>query len=174
LILKETRLDRSVRVLIVEDYAPFRHFLCSRLEDLPGLQLIGEVADGLEAVRIAQELGPDLILLDVGLPGINGIQAARQMRQLSPAPKILFVSEHRTKEIAQEALRSGADGYVLKSDAANELLPAVESVLQGKLFVSTSLAGRVLGKALETRNAHGTQNQGLVRQHEVGFCSDDR
>jgi DNA-binding NarL/FixJ family response regulator len=165
-------LERSVSVLIVDDYAPFRQFLRSKLESLPYLQIIGEASDGLEAVRKARELHPDLILLDIGLPGPNGIQAARQMRELSPAPKILFVSENRSKEIAQEALRSGAHGYVLKSDAANELLPAVKSVIRGMPFVSASLAGRVVVNP-ETRAEDGRRRKVMARQHEVGFYSDE-
>ena len=166
-------MERSVRVLIVDDYAPFRHFLCSRLESLPGLQPIGEAADGQEAVRKAEELRPDLILLDIGLPGLNGIQVARQMNELSPAPKILFVSENRSKEIAQEALRTGAGGYVVKSDAANELLPAVESILRGIPFVSASLSGRILVNPMKPCTCNWRRSQKMPRQHEVGFYPDD-
>jgi DNA-binding NarL/FixJ family response regulator len=151
-------LERSVRVLIVDDYAPFRHFLCARLEGLPLLQLVGEAADGIEAVRKAQDLLPDLVLMDIGLTGLNGIQAARKIRELLPATKILFVSENRSKEIAQEALRSGADGYVVKSDAANELLPAVESALQGIPFISASLSDRLELHSADTSPLTLTKN----------------
>jgi DNA-binding NarL/FixJ family response regulator len=122
---------------------PFVIFCVRGLRGLPLLRLIGEAADGIEAVRKAQELLPDLVLMDIGLSGLNGIQAARKIRELIPAAKILFVSENRSKEIAQEALRSGADGYVVKSDAANELLPAVDSVLRGIPFISASLSDRL-------------------------------
>ena len=90
---------------MVDDYAPFRHFVRSTLRNLPGLQVIAEVSDGLEAVQQAQQLQPDLILLDIGLPNLNGIEAARQILELSPASKILFVSENRSWDIAGEALR---------------------------------------------------------------------
>ena len=110
----------------------------------PKLQVIGEVSDGLEAVQKAEELQPDLILLDIGLPTLNGIEAARQIRKVSPGSKILFVSENRSVDIAEEALSTGAGGYVVKSDAAGELLPAVKAVLEGKRFVSASLAGHFL------------------------------
>jgi DNA-binding NarL/FixJ family response regulator len=103
--------------------------------------VIGEVADGLEAVQKAQELQPDLILLDIGLPTLNGIEAAKRIQQVSPRSKILFVSENRYPDIAEEALSTGAGRYVLKSDAASELLPAVKGVLEGKRFVSARLAG---------------------------------
>jgi DNA-binding NarL/FixJ family response regulator len=109
-----------------------------------GLQVIGEASDGLEAVQRAQELRPDLILLDIGLPTLNGIEAARRIREVSPASKILFVSENRSAGIAEEALSTGAGGYVLKSDAAGELLPATKAVLEGKRLISASLAGRFL------------------------------
>ena len=110
------------------------------LQQLPELKVIGEAADGMEAVQKAEELHPDLILLDVGLPVLNGLEAARRILKLSPRSRILFLSGNMSRDIAEEALRLGAAGYVVKSDAASELLPAVESVLEGKRFISTSLA----------------------------------
>src|ERR1700746_1045842 len=106
----------SIRVLVVEDYPDFRRFIISALQSRAELQVICEVADGAEAVRKARELQPELILLDIGLPSLNGIEAARQIRKLSPNSKILFVSENRYSEIVEEALRLGALGYVVKSD----------------------------------------------------------
>jgi len=130
-----------VRVLLVEDFEPFRRFVVSILQKQPDLQIICEVSDGLEAVQKAEELQPDLVLLDIGLPNLNGIEAARRICKVSPKSKILFLSENRSLDIAEEALRVGAGGYVVKSDTAGELLPAVEAVLNGKRFVSASLAG---------------------------------
>ena len=133
-----------VRVLVVDDYEPWHGFVSTTFQRQPELKIIGRVSDGLEAVQKAQELQPELILLDIGLPTLNGIEAARRIRAVSPASKILFVSENRSVDVAQEALSTGADGYVDKSAAASELLPAVEAVLQGKKFVSASLAGHFL------------------------------
>ncbi|MFZ1006200.1 MAG: response regulator transcription factor [Candidatus Sulfotelmatobacter sp.] len=133
---------RSIRVLVVEDFEPFRRFVASLLQKQPELQIICEVSDGLESVQKAEELQPDLVLLDIGLPHLNGIEAARRICAVSPKSKILFLSENRSSDIAEEALRTGAGGYVVKSDAAGELLPAVESVLKGKLFISTSCRNR--------------------------------
>jgi DNA-binding NarL/FixJ family response regulator len=127
----------SVRVLVVEDFEPFRRFLCSMMEDGSQLQVICEVSDGLEAVQKAQELRPDLILLDIGLPGLNGIEAARQIRKLVPQSKILFVSQESSADVIEEALSLGAVGYVVKAHAGSELLVAMEAVREGKQFVSS-------------------------------------
>jgi DNA-binding NarL/FixJ family response regulator len=132
---------------LVEDYEPWRYFLVSALREQPELEVVGEASDSLEAVRKSQELKPDLILLDIGLPTLNGIEAARQMRLQDTRPKILFVSENRSPDIAEEALSSGGSGYLVKSDAARELFPAIMAVLQGKQFVSASLGDHVLAPA---------------------------
>jgi DNA-binding NarL/FixJ family response regulator len=97
----------SVRVLVVEDHASFLRFICSTLETRPELQVIGIVSDGLEAVQKAKELQPDLILLDIGLPTLNGIEAARRIAKLSPESKILFVSQESSADIVREALNVG-------------------------------------------------------------------
>jgi DNA-binding NarL/FixJ family response regulator len=114
------------------------------LQKQPELQIIGAVFDGLEAVQQAQELHPDLILLDIGLPTINGIEAARRIRESAPQSKILFVSENRSPNIAEEGLGTGAGGFLVKADAGSELLPAIKAVLDGKRFISASLASHFL------------------------------
>ena len=111
----------SVRVLVVDDYEPFRRFICSTLRKRPALQIVGETSDGLEAVHKAEELQPDLIVLDIGLPTLNGIEAARRIRKLSPESKILFMSQESSADVVQEALALGALGYVVKAHAGSEL-----------------------------------------------------
>ena len=140
----------SLRVLVVDDYEPFRRFVCSMLGERPELQIGGEVSDGLEAVQKAEELRPDLILLDIGMPTLNGIEAARRIRKLSPESKILFVSQESSADIVQEAFRLGALGYVAKTDAGSELLTAVNAVLRGETFASSGLAERKLTRALSS------------------------
>jgi DNA-binding NarL/FixJ family response regulator len=142
--------NSSIRVLVVEDYESWRNYISTTVGKQQGLQVIGEVSDGLEAVQSAEELQPDLILLDIGLPTMNGIEAARRIREVSPASKILFVSENRSLDIAEEALSTGAGGYVVKSDAGSELLLAVQAVLEGRRFISASLAGHFLVAATLT------------------------
>jgi DNA-binding NarL/FixJ family response regulator len=130
-----------VRLFIVDDYEPFRKFVRSTLGRRPGLQVIGEASDGLEALRKAEELQPDLIVLDIGLPTLNGMEVARRLRKLCPECKILFLSQGSSADVAQEAFRLGAMGYVVKAYAGNELLPAVEAVCEGRQFVSKGLSG---------------------------------
>lgn len=126
---------RHFRTLVVDDVDDFRHFVCSTLEQATECEVVGEASDGLEAVLQAQQLQPDLILLDIGLPSLNGIAAARQIRKVSPNSKILFFTQNCSREIAHGALKTGATGYLLKSDAT-DLACAVETVLRGEQFVS--------------------------------------
>ena len=132
-------MPSSIRVLVVDDFEPFRRFVCSKLESRPDLQVIGEASDGLEAVEKAQALKPDLILLDIGLPSLNGIEAAHRISRLIPTTTILFVSQISDADVVQEALSNGAKGYVWKQDAGKDLLPAVEAALRGAHFVSSGI-----------------------------------
>lgn len=131
----------SVRVFVVDDFEAFRRLLCSILEKMPELQVICQASDGLEAVQRAEELQPDLILLDIGLPTLNGIEAARQIRRLSPESKIIFLTQESSTDVVQEGLNLGARGYVSKTRAALDLVAAVEAVLDGRRFVSAGLSG---------------------------------
>ena len=130
---------RPIKILVVDDFERFRQFVCSTLQQRTEFQVVGQASDGLEAVQKAEELQPDLILLDIGLPKLNGIKAGSRIRELSPGSKILFISQDSSADVVEEALRLGAQGYLHKSDAGGELLLAVETVLQGKQFVSSSL-----------------------------------
>jgi DNA-binding NarL/FixJ family response regulator len=126
-----------VSVLVVEDFLPFRRFVLSTLASMSDLEVIGETSNGSEAVQKAVELQPDLILLDIGLQGLSGIDAARQIRALVPRSNIIFLTQESSADVIQEALSLGAHGYVVKTKAASELLNAVEAVLLGKMFVSS-------------------------------------
>lgn len=124
---------------MVDDYEPFLRFICSVLGDEAGLQIVGEVSDGWEAVRRAEQLKPDLILLDIGLPNLNGFEVARRVRELTPDAKIIFISQESCPEIIRAALDLGAWGYVVKAQAGVDLLRAVEAVLLGKRFISSPI-----------------------------------
>ena len=131
----------TFRILLVDDFEPWRSFVASLLRQNPEWQIICEVSDGLEAIQKAKEFQPDLIVLDIGLPKLNGIEAASSIRNVAPESKILFLSATHSSDIAAAALSAGGHGYVVKSDGASELLMAVEAVLQSKCFVSSTFRG---------------------------------
>jgi DNA-binding NarL/FixJ family response regulator len=125
-----------IRVLVVEDYEPMRQFVRARLQKRCDLQVVGEASDGLEAVQKAMELKPDLVLMDIGLPYLNGIEAARQIRELVPDAKIIFLTLESADDVVEEAFSLGALGYVFKISAGIDLLSAIEAVVLGRQFVS--------------------------------------
>jgi DNA-binding NarL/FixJ family response regulator len=137
-------LNRSIRAFLVDDFSPFRDLLRTTLQQIPGFEIVGEASDGIEAVQKIRELNPNLILLDVGLPNLSGIEVARQVQNVSAHPIILFVSQICDWDIIEHAFLYGASGYVVKSDAAAEFLSAVESVRRGIDFISTTAVRHIL------------------------------
>ena len=131
-----------IRVLLVDDHEIARKSIRSVLSTGANLVVIGETVDGEEAVKKAEELHPAIILLDITLPGISGIQAARKIRVVSPTSRIIFLSQHDSIQTAKDALSVGAYGYVVKSDAGRDLLRAIEAVDEGRTFVSRTLVAR--------------------------------
>jgi DNA-binding NarL/FixJ family response regulator len=157
----------TTRVLIVDDHGSWRRFLLTALQADSRLQVIGEASDGLEAVQKAEALRPDLIVLDIGLPTLNGIEAARRIRSVSPHSRILFFSEQRAPDIAEAALATGASGYVVKSDADSDLLPALDAIMQGASFISSRFAGHAFASSGVVGASSSTY------RHEVLFTSDE-
>lgn len=163
---------------MVDDYEPWRRFVSSTLQKTPELQVISEASDGIGAVEKAEELQPDLILLDIGLPELNGIEAARRIRSVSPESKIIFITENRAPEIASEALRTGGSGYLVKSAAGCELFNAINAVLEGRRFVTNGLAGLLEMDEHIPSHSHdqniGSRHNGQIKvRHEVEFYADD-
>jgi DNA-binding NarL/FixJ family response regulator len=163
IISAEGRLS-TVRIFVVDDYKDWRKQVRVLLQERPDLQVIFEASDGSEAVQMAAELKPDLILLDIGLLKLNGIEAARRIRQLSPNTKIVFLSMDNSLDIVQVALSTGAQGYVFKPRAQSDLLPAIDAALRGIQFVSSTLRGHKLTDTPGHKAPH---------RHEVQFYSDD-
>jgi len=166
---------------VVEDSEPFRKFICSTLGEKPELQIVAEVTDGLQAVQKAEELQPDIIVLDIGLPSLNGIEAARRIRRLVPQSKILFVSQESSADVVRGALGTGAHGYVLKTDAGRELVEGVNAVLRGEQFVGRRFSRRdfvegsdEVASGANNSFASSRRNLDIDRRHEAGFYSDDR
>ena len=146
------------------------------------MQTIVEASDGQEAIELAQALQPGLILLDIGLPKLNGIEAARRIRELSPRSKIIFLSQESSVDVVQAAFNAGASGYVVKVDAGSELLTAVHGVLRGEKFAGNRFAGHDFTGASDVRVSDGDpsisnfvspQQKVEIRCHEAGFYSED-
>ncbi len=132
-----------IRLVVVDDHEIARRGIRSVLAEEPGIEVVGEVGSGEDAIDTVRELHPDVVLLDISLPGMSGIEAANSIRQISPQSRIIFVSQHDSPLLAKDALLTGAYGYVVKSDAGLDLLPAIEAVQSGHTFVSRTL--RALG-----------------------------
>jgi len=131
-----------IRVLVVDDHEIARRGIRSVLSSDTSLDVVWEAADGEEAVKRAAEFHPSIILLDITLPRMNGIQAARRIRMVSPESRIIFLSQHDSIQIARDALSVGAQGYVVKSDAGLDLLTAIQVVYEGRQFISRTLMAR--------------------------------
>ena len=132
----------SNRIMVVDDHEAARRGIRSVLAADPTLDVVCEAADAEEALAKVQELRPDIILLDISLPGESGIQAAAKVRAFSPECRIIFVSQHDSVQIARDALSAGAHGYVVKSDAGKDLLSAIEAAREGRVFVSRTVRAR--------------------------------
>jgi DNA-binding NarL/FixJ family response regulator len=146
-------MEKPYRVVIAEDHTILREGLRSLLSSDSNLEVAGEAEDGREAVRRVDELSPDLILMDLSMPRMNGLDAIREIRGRNPGTKILVLTVHKTEEYVLETLRAGADGYVLKDASHPELVTAIMSVLEGKRYLSPGISEKVIEGYLEGRKA---------------------
>jgi DNA-binding NarL/FixJ family response regulator len=176
-----------VRILMVDDFVAWQRFVFGKLQEKSNFRVIGAVTDGLEAVQQAKQLQPDLIILDIGLPKLNGIEAARRIRDIVPQSKILFVTGELDLDVMREALNAGGDGYIIKSDAEDELLAGVEAVLSGQKFVSRRFAAQGFAGVADSQAAapirRGELDASLAAPpsvsgrtggcHEVQFYADE-
>ena len=131
----------SFRILIADNFEPWRRYVSSTLEKDQGLEIVGVASDGLEAVQKAIELKPDLVLLSVGLPKLNGIEAAKRISEAVPGVKLLFATQIIDPDIMTEALSNGAHGYIWKIDAQRELFHAIRAIRQGEKFIGSGMKG---------------------------------
>lgn len=132
------------RILIVEDHTLLRAGLRALLAEDPDIEIAGEADNGRAAVQAADELQPDLVLMDIFMPGMNGIEAIRDIKRISPKTRVLVLTIHKTNEYILESLRAGADGYILKEATHDELRVAIRSILNGKTYLSPDISGHII------------------------------
>lgn len=144
---------KKITVLLADDHRLLREGIKSLLEKAPDIEVVGEANDGTEALAKAQALSPDVVLMDISMPGMNGLEATRQIKALKPATKVLILSMHESNQYISQFLRSGASGYVLKDSAGSELAGAIRSVFQGDAFLYPSIARKLLEEYLQKAQA---------------------
>ena len=142
-------MDRQKRVFIAEDHAILRDGLRAMLASLPDYEIIGEAEDGREAIRGVQSSKPDLVILDLSMPRMNGMEALKEIKKISPETKVLVLTIHSGDEYVLPVLKAGADGYMLKYDTQAELMSAIKSILAGKQYLSPGVSKHVIEGYLE-------------------------
>jgi len=158
------------KILIAEDHAILREGLRALLTGSPELEIIGEAEDGQEAISQARQLKPNLILMDLSMPNINGTEAMRAIKRHNPAIKIIVLTVHKTEEYVRATLDAGAAGYVLKDDTHHDLLTAIASVRKGKVYLSPGICDKVINGFLDpttSATSPSSWSQLTVREREV-------
>jgi DNA-binding NarL/FixJ family response regulator len=161
---------KTVRILVADDHEVVRRGVRALLEGEPGWEVCGEAVTGREAVEKVTELTPDVVILDIGMPELNGLDAARQIRKAAPNSEVLILTMHESEQTVREVLAAGARGYVLKSDAGRDLVTAVTALCQHKPFFASSIAGVVLEGYLKSAEAGAAEQASgplTAREREI-------
>jgi DNA-binding NarL/FixJ family response regulator len=153
-----------LKVLLVDDHEVVRRGLAALLDVNPGWQIVGEAEDGRHAVRLAQETRPDVVVMDVGMPELNGFEATRQILKVLPETEVLILTMHDGEQLVREVIAAGARGYVLKSDAGRELVAAVHSLARHQPFFTSQMAARVYAEATQQPRRGRPAALGLTRR----------
>jgi DNA-binding NarL/FixJ family response regulator len=161
----------TFRIFIADDHEVVRKGLCALLTAQPDWEVCGEAADGREAVEKAEQLKPDVVILDIGMPSLNGLEATRQILKSNPHAKILVLTLHDSDQVVREVLNAGARGFLLKSDAARDLVAAVEALRRDKTYFTSKVAAMVLEGYLKAGTAESpisvSRNRLTPREREV-------
>lgn len=159
---------KTIQILLVDDHTIFRAGIRVLLEMQPDFKVIGEAEDGAKALTLARELQPDVVLMDIAMPGVDGLSAARQIKEIVPLTKIILLTQHENKEYIHPALKIGAEGYVLKRAAADELVLAIRAVHQGKSFLDANVTSTILADYQNGKNSADTDYKQLTeREREI-------
>jgi DNA-binding NarL/FixJ family response regulator len=162
----------NFRILVADDHEVVRKGLCALLQSQPDWEVCGEAGDGREAVDKALKLKPDVVILDIGMPSLNGLEATRQILRSNPASKVLILTLHDSDQVVREVLNAGARGFLLKSDAARDLVVAVEALRRDKTYFTSKVAAMVLEGYLKSGTTNPTQitpgrNRLTPREREI-------
>jgi DNA-binding NarL/FixJ family response regulator len=158
----------SVRILIADDHELFRRGLAAELTQVPGWVVAGEASNGRDAVELAAALKPDLVVLDLTMPELNGLEAARKIISVNPAARVLILTAHESEQLVREVLSAGAQGYVLKSDAGRILIAALQALLDGRSFFTSNVARMVLDGYLRSESRDASTPETLsAREREI-------
>ena len=159
---------KSVRILIADDHELFRRGLAAELTQVPGWVVAGEAANGRDAVELAAALKPDLVVLDLTMPELNGLEAARKIISTNSAARVLILTAHESEQLVREVLSAGAQGYVLKSDAGRILIAALQALLDGRSFFTSNVARMVLDGYLRSESSDASTPETLSpREREI-------
>jgi DNA-binding NarL/FixJ family response regulator len=159
----------NIRVLIAEDHRTVREGLRMILKTQPDIEVVGEADDGLAAVEMAKSLNPDIVIMDVSMPRLNGLKATRELQRSLPNVKVLTLTRHKDDGYLQQLLRAGVSGYVLKQSSSIELLQAIRAIAAGGQYVDSGLTNRLVGSFVERSAARGAtpQREPSERESEV-------
>ncbi len=163
-------MSEKHRIVIAEDHTILREGLRALLSSSPDLEIVGEARDGQESVRSVEKVKPHMILMDLSMPRMNGMDAIREIKKKSPETKILILTVHKTDEYIQAALEAGANGYVLKDSSHTELSLAIQNVLDGRYFISPEISGKIIGAYLQGKKPiRPTTSWDTLTQREKGI-----
>ncbi len=154
-------------ILLADDHVILREGLRAQLNGIEGMQVVGEAGDGRQAVKLAEKIKPDVVVLDISMPLLNGIEAARQIRKAVPKTRIIMLSMHSDRQYITEALKAGASGYILKKESLKELVGAINSVLKGKIYLSADVEDTVLSDYVtQLQSANSATSSSLLSNRE--------
>jgi DNA-binding NarL/FixJ family response regulator len=158
----------AVRILIADDHELFRRGVAAELTQVPGWVVSGEATNGRDAVALAAQIKPDVVVLDLTMPELNGLETARQIIAADPGARILILTAHESEQLVREVLSAGAQGYVLKSDAGRTLVAALQALLEGRSFFTSNVARMVLDGYLRNESSEAPSVQSLsAREREI-------